>query len=165
MYTNNMEHRLSNKSIEAMTADCAVCGPVELKRKNKGGRDTYMCRNKFNEHKRNYQRGRPLNENALNTSRTKNARRQGMDIDCYKTVWNEWSELQGGLCAICREELGYRAAIDHDHETGVIRGLLCFHCNVAIGHMRDNTDRLRAAIAYLEKGSGGNSELMGGGYE
>lgn len=39
---------------------------------------------------------------------------------------------------------------DHDHETGRARGILCRNCNLAIGNMRDNPERLRAAAAYLE---------------
>lgn len=40
-------------------------------------------------------------------------------------------------------------AIDHDHKTGKIRGLLCTRCNTAIGLLNDNIDFLRRAIMYL----------------
>lgn len=59
-------------------------------------------------------------------------------------------EKQRGLCAICREPEGTRAFhIDHDHDTGVVRGLLCFQCNIMLGGAKDDTKLLRAAIAYL----------------
>lgn len=60
---------------------------------------------------------------------------------------------QGGGCAICggTEKL----VVDHNHKTGVVRGILCFGCNVAIGHMLEDTARLRKAVAYLAQ----NSEL------
>lgn len=62
---------------------------------------------------------------------------------------------QGGVCPICREEIsdarGYEPHIDHDHETGQVRGILCFLCNAGLGQFRDNPDRLRAAIVYLER--------------
>lgn len=40
--------------------------------------------------------------------------------------------------------------IDHDHDTGVVRGLLCNLCNLLLGHARDQQDVLRAAIEYLD---------------
>lgn len=61
-------------------------------------------------------------------------------------------ENQGGCCALCGEpERGKRGMlhVDHDHATGSVRGLLCHHCNVALGHFRDDPDRLQAAIDYL----------------
>lgn len=61
---------------------------------------------------------------------------------------------QGGTCAICkrpeRHKSHSRLAIDHDHKTGKVRGLLCHGCNVSIGHMEDRIEWLRSAISYLE---------------
>lgn len=62
---------------------------------------------------------------------------------------------QGGGCAICGAppdgtKYHKRLSVDHDHETGAIRGLLCTPCNQALGSMRDNPAVLRAAAAYLE---------------
>lgn len=58
---------------------------------------------------------------------------------------------QGGRCAICRNECptGKELAIDHCHETGVVRGLLCINCNQLIGHAHDSPDVLSSAIEYL----------------
>lgn len=47
-----------------------------------------------------------------------------------------------------------RLLIDHDHESGNVRGLLCHPCNVVLGFVRDNPDRLRALINYLERVGG-----------
>jgi hypothetical protein len=75
-------------------------------------------------------------------------------------VW-EWIGLvakQGGVCAICRKpsdavskngRTGSRLSIDHDHETGNIRGLLCRKCNLGLGNFGDDTDLLLAAVNYL----------------
>jgi hypothetical protein len=54
-------------------------------------------------------------------------------------------------CAICGVQ--HRLCIDHDHHSGRLRGYLCSQCNVAIGFFADDGERLRRAIAYLEKAS------------
>jgi len=68
-------------------------------------------------------------------------------------------KAQNGVCAICKqpEWVMHRSTgrvfslgVDHDHETGAIRGLLCVNCNKAIGHAHDDPQRLRAAADYLE---------------
>jgi hypothetical protein len=64
---------------------------------------------------------------------------------------------QNGVCAACGQ-LETRTmrgkvttlCVDHDHETGKIRGLLCFHCNTALGLVKENISRLLKLIAYLE---------------
>lgn len=62
---------------------------------------------------------------------------------------------QGGRCAICRTDKpsGNRVrtwCVDHDHETGHVRGLLCAHCNRGIGLLQDDPEVLRAAARYIE---------------
>ena len=70
------------------------------------------------------------------------------------TAYEELVAAQGEGCAICGSATpganNERFAIDHDHVTGVVRGLLCAHCNMGIGQLGDSVERLRAAIAYLE---------------
>ena len=64
-------------------------------------------------------------------------------------------ERQGGKCAICpATEPGGRwnhFAVDHDHETGAVRELLCNNCNTALGLMQDSSYLLRLAANYLDK--------------
>ena len=57
--------------------------------------------------------------------------------------------IQGDTCAICRVSLA-TVRVDHDHATGIARGLLCHPCNVGLGWFRDQPDLLRAAANYLE---------------
>lgn len=58
---------------------------------------------------------------------------------------------QGGLCAICGSPPAHDAlAIDHDHETGRVRALLCDNCNFMIGLAQDNPTLLEIGAAYLE---------------
>lgn len=55
-------------------------------------------------------------------------------------------------CSICEVSFEVvRFVIDHDHNTGLIRGLLCDKCNTGLGLLRDDPGLLRRAIRYLEK--------------
>jgi hypothetical protein len=58
---------------------------------------------------------------------------------------------QGGVCAICgtSEPSEGRWHLDHDHATDEVRGVLCPHCNKGLGHFKDDTQSLLAAVAYL----------------
>jgi tRNA(Ile2) C34 agmatinyltransferase TiaS len=71
--------------------------------------------------------------------------------------FNEMLERQNGVCAICGEDnsrFGKRLAIDHDHDTGVVRGLLCNSCNGALGLFKDDEATLLKALDYIQKGRG-----------
>jgi len=67
--------------------------------------------------------------------------------------YNALLELQGGVCAICQGPPNGKDPdiyhVDHDHETGKLRGLLCSSCNNGLGCFRDNTDSIQKALAYL----------------
>lgn len=72
----------------------------------------------------------------------------GMTIEQYDALLL----AQSGVCAICsKPPVRRRLDVDHCHSTGAVRGLLCEHCNKAIGLFRDNIERLSAAITYLSK--------------
>lgn len=77
-------------------------------------------------------------------------RNYGMTKDDYARLL----EKQGGVCAICRRtpssSVRKRLAVDHNHTTGKVRGLLCEPCNHGIGKLGDDPVRCRAAAAYLE---------------
>jgi hypothetical protein len=82
-------------------------------------------------------------------------RKFGITIQQY----NQMLEDQDGVCAICgkpektrrrkKTDDNERLAVDHCHETGKVRGLLCFKCNTAIGSLGDNEDMVRRVVAYL----------------
>lgn len=71
------------------------------------------------------------------------------------TEYNELFQRQNGLCSICfqpeRTKRNVSLAVDHNHQTGQIRGLLCSHCNRALGLFNDSLIVLKNAIQYLEK--------------
>lgn len=66
----------------------------------------------------------------------------------------------GGLCEACGIELTeggrHKACIDHDHDTGIVRGLLCTRCNTALGMLDDSPKRLMALLRYLQQLSASN---------
>ncbi len=64
--------------------------------------------------------------------------------------------IQENECAICKTSFGdiskpYALFIDHDHQTSIVRGLLCKNCNYGLGNFFDNPDLLFRAIQYLRK--------------
>ena len=82
----------------------------------------------------------------------------------FKLSKDEFTKLldkQNNVCAICTKpeqiisgrinRVPKRLAIDHNHNTGKIRGLLCHHCNVALGSFKDSIETLQAAIDYLKQ--------------
>jgi len=67
--------------------------------------------------------------------------------------YDKMLEAQGGGCWICGktpEENGMRLAVDHNHKTGRVRGILCSFCNTALGKFDDSVGLLARAIEYLE---------------
>lgn len=80
---------------------------------------------------RRYKRGR-YHMNPLAWRVTELRRRYGIDLQDYETML----ALQKGLCAICRRRQQTTARnldVDHDHATGMVRGLLCGLCNRNLG--------------------------------
>jgi len=62
-------------------------------------------------------------------------------------------ESQGWCCAICgrsQDELTRSLVVDHAHDTGTVRGLLCHACNIGIGHFADNVNNIRHAADYVQ---------------
>ncbi len=79
-------------------------------------------------------------------------KRFGISVNKYEALF----KAQKGLCAICqkpevdkRNGKIKRLAVDHDHETGQIRGLLCQRCNTALGSFFESAFLLQSAIDYL----------------
>jgi len=64
--------------------------------------------------------------------------------------YNALLEKQGGTCAVCHRPPGrLRLAVDHDHTSGKVRGLLCQACNQGLGFFKDHPNLLADAIEYL----------------
>jgi hypothetical protein len=74
-------------------------------------------------------------------------RKYGITIEQYDAKLAE----QAGVCAICRcpPRSDISLHVDHNHVTGELRGLLCFSCNVTVGHVREDHERLQSIASYL----------------
>lgn len=73
---------------------------------------------------------------------------QGIAIS-YENYVEKYAQLEG-RCQICNVHFP-SLAVDHDHTTGKIRGLLCKKCNLGISSFKDSPEILSSAISYLEK--------------
>lgn len=87
-----------------------------------------------------------LPENKERDARKRRLRKYGLSEREYQTL----IDVRGWRCWICD---GAPKAIDHDHITGKVRGLLCLSCNTGLGQFRDSTALLGSAIRYLQRGA------------
>lgn len=118
-------------------ATCEHCGILFTTRKRGGGRRQRYCSEKC---------GMSVYNAAHSTQDWENAMLKNYGINA-KTYYS-MLESQSGRCAICLNlpRSGRRFAVDHDHETGVVRGLLCDPCNRHLGYFEA---RSSAIVRYL----------------
>lgn len=92
-------------------------------------------------------------KNSQKKHNKKNCRKQHLKTR-FKLSVEEYLiilERQKQVCKICmKDNNGKNFAVDHDHKTGTIRGLLCQKCNIGLGMFDDNIGFLEAAIVYLK---------------
>lgn len=101
-------------------------------------------------------------KNWSKTDQGKQVKRKGIIYRNYgitEEQYNLMFEKQNGCCAICKrpESMHHKhrskplqLSVDHDHETGEVRALLCSKCNVGLGSFEDRPDFLEAAAAYIK---------------
>lgn len=102
-------------------------------------------REKINNYARVYNQA---NRDKLKDNRLR--RTYGITLEEY----NKMFEDQNGCCAICNEHqltLNQILYVDHCHESGRVRGLLCLNCNILLGKAKDSEKILFKAIEYLKK--------------
>jgi hypothetical protein len=132
-------HRVKHKQIQNGLATCKRCRerkPVDEFPALAGGK--YQCRSCLNK-----------------VNHVQQLRR----VNCQPAEFEELLQAQKGKCAICRAPHGHtsctgeesRLAVDHDHQTGKVRGLLCNNCNRGLGRFKDSVEILEAAVRYLER--------------
>lgn len=114
-------HRLADIDLVKMTAVCASCGPVGIKKAP--AMKSPKCRMAMNSRsilgKKRYEQKKKL------------------------------KVKRGPNCEICK--IACKTVYDHCHEKGNFRGWLCNKCNIGLGFMNDNPSTLRAAANYLER--------------
>ena len=100
---------------------------------------------------REYRKKNPEKMKAIDLKK-----KYGISLDLYYSML----EKQNYVCAICHRPenaVGHRSglpralAVDHCHETGKIRSLLCTNCNRGLGKFNDNIEFLKSAVQYLER--------------
>lgn len=125
----------------------------------------YWLTPEYREKKKQYDRERRARNKEWHRSQNSAYYKKNRDrVDQYRRDWylrkkfgiglneyNDLVELQSGLCAICRRPPNGQGKlhVDHDHVTNVVRGLLCFSCNVAIGYLREDKETIKRMIDYL----------------
>jgi len=122
-------------------------GKVAKSKKNYAFRNWEAIR----KHRREYMATRKV-EAAEYRRRWNLSKRYRITIDQF----TELLESQEGKCAVCGTRDG-RQVVDHDHDTGKVRGILCVRCNVSIGGLGDTVNGLMRAVRYLEKASKSNA--------
>ena len=120
-------------------AHCKSCGGIHSRNASQLGR---------NARSRDCPEYRSPNWSGLDREDRIMRRQYGISIHEF----NQLLEFQDGGCAICRKPLSAmnrRMNIDHDHETNLVRGLLCTGCNTGLGYFGDDVEGLERAIYYL----------------
>lgn len=133
---------------------CATCGKTKplsdytARSRSNDGRQ-YQCRLCVSVYNRGPRKAHPRPVEQLRAESLK--KKHGITPVEYQRLLS----LQGHRCGICGTDTprGHGAFhVDHDHATGVIRGLLCHSCNVGLGHLRDNVEAMANGIAWLQRG-------------
>jgi hypothetical protein len=108
-----------------------------------------LCRKEHkHEERKQYHRNR-YHKNKDNYLDWTYQRHYGITLEAF----NQFLQEQDAVCAICKQvcNSGRRLAVDHDHSTGVVRGLLCGNCNKGLGCFKDSPELLNKAAEYLGK--------------
>lgn len=139
------EYPANNKTYWKVEYTCKSC--TNDKSKNKPSRSPDARHEEYENRK----------DSQSKLDREKRLAKYGLSSSDYEILL----EKQGGVCAICSKPetrthhktgTPFSLAVDHDHETGRVRGLLCTKCNKAIGALGDNHEIISKVIMYLEAG-------------
>lgn len=125
------------------------------KQKRKNIQNDVLRKQKYNEYQKKYAKQnkdklKDYNSRSHDEWRKRNlARRYGMTIESYNLL----IESQNNVCVICLKK-PEKFHVDHCHESGIVRGLLCSKCNTSLGLLQEDVKNFNRAIQYLEKHKG-----------
>lgn len=153
------------RKINGLKSQCNECKNRATKNYKRSKRKSDReWTSKINQYQREYLKNNPDKAKKYYKTKTKEQHlKYGLKHNYNITLefYKELEAKQKGVCAICGFKDVYfdkngnqffrRLAVDHCHETGKVRGLLCSGCNGGLGLLRDNIDILKQAIIYLTK--------------
>jgi hypothetical protein len=87
--------------------------------------------------------------NRAKVTKQQMVRHREREYGLTEEQYNNMILSQNNLCAICSQPSTRTLNIDHNHETGKVRGLLCTNCNLGIGNFQDSLIYLQNAVNYL----------------
>jgi hypothetical protein len=126
---------------------CSKCGQV--KQPEDFPRNRRVCKPCTAEYKKSWKENNPTKTREYKLLKV---------FGITHSQYEEMHSNQNGVCAICfqpESAIMYgetmNLAVDHDHATGEIRGLLCGNCNNGLGRFKDDIGLLQQAILYIEK--------------
>jgi hypothetical protein len=134
----------NKKQEDGLDKMCKSCSRLESKKYYEKNREKELTRLKiYRENNKEIVKKRMLKHNLKNNN-------INISIEEYYEIFSK----HNGKCDICKRpqsELKKTFAVDHDHITGEIRGLLCSNCNLGLGNFKDDINILTNAIKYLKK--------------
>jgi len=136
--------------------------------KVKANRHKYKTTSRYREHAREYyqvnKEAKKAYAKAYRAAHKAEVKRHKLKHLYGEIDYNAMFEEQEGQCAICdrhQSELQLSLCVDHDHETGETRSLLCSDCNLGLGCFRDSPKLLSIASVYMEKWKKGGKKKKG----
>jgi Recombination endonuclease VII len=134
----------SKQTKDGLHSWCKPCSRIKKKESNDRirQRDPEAYRIKWRRYQDDYKERHPDRHEA--GERRRNLRKFGITIEEYDRMF----ESRSGLCEICGLTSNKRLAVDHDHVTGKVRGLLCGSCNMALGQLEE---RITQTLEYIQR--------------
>ena len=133
----DFEFYKSSQSKDGLFSFCKSCTKIQQQKYREGNREALLAKARIYDAK---------HKNMHRNAQLKG--RYGFSLEEHDIMLEE----QNGCCAICQRSIANLPrppSVDHDHETGKVRGLLCQSCNSGLANFKDNIESLKFAIEYL----------------